>query len=43
MEQNSFAKVVAEEHLGSFDAAEYKGSDFLKGDLNFLKIQTNKR
>ena len=40
MEQNSFAKVIAEEHLGSFDA-EYKGFDFLKGDLNFLKIQTN--
>ena len=40
MEQSSFAKVIAEEHLGSFDA-EYKGFDFLKGDLNFLKIQTN--
>ena len=40
MEQNSFAKVIAEEHLGNFDA-EYKGFDFLKGDLNFLKIKTN--
>ena len=40
MEQNSFAKVIAEEHLGSFDA-EHKEFDFLKGDLNFLKIQTN--
>ena len=40
MEQKSFAKVLAEEHLGNF-AAEYKGLDFLKGDLNFLKIQTN--
>ena len=40
MEQNSFAKVIAEEHLGSFDA-EYKEFDFLKGDLNFLKRQTN--
>ena len=40
MEQNSFAKVLAEEHLVNFDA-EYKGLDFLKGDLNFLKIQTN--
>ena len=40
MEQNCFAKVIAEELLGNFDA-EYKGLDFLKGDLNFLKIQTN--
>ena len=40
MEQNCFAKVIAEEHLGNFDA-EYKGLDFLKGDLNFLKIQIN--
>ena len=29
MEQNCFAKVIAEEHLGIFDA-EYKGLDFLK-------------
>ena len=40
MEQNCFAKVIAEELLGHF-GAEYKELDFLTGDLNFLKIQTN--
>ena len=40
MDQNCFTKVIAEESIGNFDA-EYKGLDFLKGDLNFLKVQSN--
>ena len=40
IQQNCVEKVIAEEHIGNFDA-EYKGYDFLKGDLNFLKIQSN--
>ena len=38
MDQNCFTKVIAEERIGNFDA-EYKGLDFLKGDLNLLKVQ----
>ena len=40
MDQNCFTKVIAEESIGDFDA-EYKGLDFLKGDLNLLKVQSN--
>ena len=40
MDQNCFTKVIAEESIGNFDA-EYKGLDFLKGDLNLLKVQSN--
>ena len=40
LDQNCFTKVIAEESIGNFDA-EYKGLDFLKGDLNLLKVQSN--
>ena len=40
MDQNCFTKVTAEERMGNFDA-EYKGLDFLKGDLNLLKVQSS--
>ena len=40
MDQNCFTKVIAEERIGNFDA-EYKGLDFLKGDLNLLKVQSS--
>ena len=40
MDQNCFTKVIAEECIGNFDA-EYKGLDFLKGDLNLLKVQSS--
>ena len=40
MDQNCLTKVIAEERMGNFDA-EYKGLDFLKGDLNLLKVQSN--
>ena len=40
MDKNFFTKVIAEERTGNFDV-EYKGLDFLKGDLNFLKVQSN--
>ena len=40
MDQNGFTKVIAEERIGNFDT-EYKGLDFLKGDLNLLKIQSS--
>ena len=39
MDQNCFTNVIAEERIRNFDA-DYKGLDFLKGDLNFLKIQS---
>ena len=40
MDQNCFTKVTAGERIGDFDA-EYKGLDFLKGDLNLLKVQSS--
>ena len=40
IDQNCFTKVTAEERIGNFDA-EYKGLDFLKGDLNLLKVQSS--
>ena len=40
MDQNCFTKVIAEERIGNFDA-EYKGLDFLKGELNLLKVQSS--
>ena len=40
MDQNCFTRVIAEERIGNFDA-EYKGFDFLKGDLNLLKVQSS--
>ena len=40
MDQNCFTKVIAEERIGNFDA-EYNGFDFLKGDLNLLKVQSS--
>ena len=40
MDQNCFTKVIAEEHIGNFDT-EYKGLDFLKGDLHLRKVQSS--
>ena len=41
MDQNCFTKVVAEDaFLGNFNA-EYKGLDFLKGDLYLLDFQSS--
>ena len=40
VDQNSFMKVIDEKHMGNFNA-EHKGLDFLKGDLNLLKLQSS--
>ena len=40
IDQNCFTKVIAEKRIGNFDA-EYKGLEFLKRDLNLLKVQSS--